>query len=87
MSVRRPPNSMFVSIVRNRFAARDLNGDAAVGAEEARAVDDVGASVDERRKQLRVFRGIELEVRVLDQQHVTGREREPEAHRGALSRG
>ena len=85
MSVSRPPNSRLVSSVRNRFAVRAFSGDRRRGIEEARAVDDVGAAVDDRREQLRVLVGIELEVRVLDQQDVAGRECQAQPDRRPLA--
>ena len=87
MSVSRPPNSMFVSIVRNRLAVRVFIATRRRRRQEARAVDDVGAAVEDRREQLRVLGGIELEVGVLDEEDVAGGERQAHADRGALSRG
>ena len=62
-----------------------LERDPAGRHQEARAIDDVGASLDDRREELRVLVRIELEVGVLDEQHVAGRERQPEADGGPLS--
>ena len=85
MSVRRPPNSTLVSIVRNRLAVRVFIDTRDGGRQEARAVDDVGAAFEDRDEQLRVLRGIELEVGVLDEEDVAGGERQPHADRRALS--
>jgi hypothetical protein len=58
--------------------------DAAGGAREARAVDDVGLALEDRRQELRIVAGVVLEIRVLDQHDVPGRLREAAPEGGAL---
>ena len=59
--------------------------DAARGAREAGAVDDVGLALEDRRQELRVVARVVLEVGVLDQHDVPGRLREAPPEGGALA--
>src|SRR5262245_14126134 len=60
--------------------------EAGVGPQEARAVDDFGAALENRREQVAVLRRIELEVGVLNQQDVAGRVLQPDADRRSFPR-
>ena len=58
---------------------------AALGAEEARAEDDVGLALEDRAQQQRVLARVVLEVGVLDDHDVAGGLAEAAGHRRALA--